>query len=115
MERALSLKSKVTYGRYKDKSVEEIATKNKAVIVKMIKEGYIFSDQVLSKIGMKKKVHNMKVESQVVEHEKDTKVYEKETMRISDIINSLNTLSNVPTDYKQDNQSGNEDSSLMFN
>lgn len=99
MERALSLKSKVSYGRYKDKSVEEIVAKNKAVIMKMIKDGYTFSDQVLKKVGLKKSIHGMKVSTQVVEHEKDTKTYAKDTKRVSEILNSLRTLDNMPSVY----------------
>lgn len=64
-------------------------------ILSFIKKGYSFNDEVLSKVGLKKSIRDVKYTTVIVEHEQCNKVYEKDTMRLGNIIKSLHTIDNL--------------------
>ena len=94
----LKLDNIIEDGRYKGKKVSELAS-NKKVIFELLKNGYNFDDEVLLQAGIKKTVRDIRTRTEVVEHEKDTKVYPKETASISKILNDLETVVNQSQYY----------------
>lgn len=93
MDNSLNLSSKITSGSFKNKTVESILTEdrneNKKIIFNLIKEGFIFSDEVLEYVGIKKKIRNVELKESCVEHEKDTKTYPIDTIKLEKILESL--------------------------
>ena len=87
--------SKIDKGIYKDKKVSFILETDKKYILSLIKEGYMFDNNVLSKAGIKKTIREEKITSIVVDHEVDNKTYEKDTLSISKILNEISTVDNI--------------------
>ena len=95
-------------GKYKGKKVSSVAS-NKKVIFDLLKTGCAFDDEVLEMAGIKKNVHDVKASTEVVEHEKDTKVYPKETESLAKILKEIEVL-NDPTKYYSNESNDNEES-----
>lgn len=89
----LDIKSKVPCGKYKSELVGENLVNDKKEVFSLLKDGYIFTDEVLGKVGIIKKV---RVSSQqcnrVTDHITDNKVYEKDTMSLKNILKSIHTI-----------------------
>jgi len=100
----LKLDNIIEDGKYKGKKVSELIL-NKKVIFELLKNGYNFDDEVLLQAGIKKIVRNIRTRTEVVEHEKDTKVYPKEIASISKILKDLETVVNQ-SQYYDSNSDG---------
>lgn len=100
----LKLDNIIEDGKYNGKKVSELAL-NKKVIFELLKNGYNFDDEVLLQAGIKKTVRDIRTRTEVVEHEKDTKVYPKETASISKILNDLEAVVNQ-SQYYDSNSDG---------
>lgn len=100
----LKLHNIIEDGKYKGKKVSELAL-NKKVIFELLKNGYNFDDEVLLQAGIKKTVRDIRTRTEVVEHEKDTKVYPKESASISKILKDLETVVNQ-SQYYDSNSDG---------
>lgn len=98
----VKLNTVIEDGKYKGKKISELVS-NKKIIFEMLKDGYIFDEEVLIKAGIKKTVRDVKTTNEVVQHEKDTKVYPKETASISKIIRDLETVINQAQYYDTNN------------
>lgn len=110
MTKILNINSEIPSGPYKGKKVNDILSSNKKDIFKLLKEGLLFDDEVLSIAGIKKNIRDVKVEQILVEHEKDTKVYEKETTSLSKILKEIRTIDNVSeSDENSNSQSSDDD------
>lgn len=72
----------------KNVSVSEIMY-DKRSIMSLIRNGYMFDDDVLSQAGIKKIVSQPVTKFEVVEHERDNTVYQKDKESITKIIKSL--------------------------
>ena len=48
-------------GKYKGKKVKDVIKKNKKNIFKLIKDGYVISDEILNQFNIKKEVKNVKI------------------------------------------------------
>ena len=94
----LKLDNIIEDGKYKGKMISELAS-NKKAIFELLKNGYNFDDEVLLQAGIKKTVRDIRTRTEVVEHEKDTKVYPKETVSISKILKDLETVVNQSQYY----------------
>lgn len=88
----LSLESVIDNSLFKNKKVVDIINNNKKDIFKLIKEGYSFDDEVLTLAGIKKCVKEVKTTNQIVEHEKDTKVYEVDKTPLHKILKEISTI-----------------------
>lgn len=92
----LNIYSILDTGKYRGKKVGEMVdNKDKAELFKLIKKGYSFNDEVLSLIGIKKNVRDVKVSQILVDHVKDKKVYQKDTASLSKILKELRTIDNL--------------------
>ena len=98
----LDINSVISDGKFKGRNMSEISKDKKNIFI-LIKEGYQISDDILSKIGIRKNIHDIKFTTQIVEHEKDNKVYPKETMSVSKIIKELETVERQNQFYDTDN------------
>lgn len=76
--------------KYNGKQVGDLI--DKGVIFQMIKKGYMFDDEVLKLSHITKTVRDHRVELIVVDHEKDTKKYKKDTATLKEIIKEIDTL-----------------------
>lgn len=76
--------------KYNGKQVSDLI--DKGSIFQMIKRGYRFDDEVLKLANITKTVHDHRVELVVVDHEKDTKKYKKDTATLKEIIKEIDTL-----------------------
>ena len=76
--------------KYNGKMVGDLI--DKGSIFQMIKKGYQFDDEVLKLSHIKKTIHDHRVELIVVDHEKDTKKYKKDTATLKEIIKEIDTL-----------------------
>ena len=95
MNKALNINSVITSGNYKGKTVKDVLENGKKEIFNLIKQGFLFDDEVLSLAGIKKNVRDVTVENVFVEHEKDNKIYEKETTSLSKILKEIRTIDNI--------------------
>ena len=93
MKQILDLDSKVAFGRGRHKKVSDIIA-NKSAVFKLIKDGYIFSDELLAMAGIKKIVHEPTTTIQIVEHQKDNTVLPKERKNVETICRELYTIEN---------------------
>jgi hypothetical protein len=98
----LDINSIIDDGKFKGKKVSEVI-KDKKKVFSLIKDGFQLSDDVLAKAGIKKNIYNVKVTTQIVEHEKDNRVYPKETMSVSKIIKELETVERQNQFYDSNN------------
>lgn len=103
MLKKLTINSVIENGKYKGYKVKDII-KDKSKAFTIIKEGINLDDEALALAGIKKRVSDVKYSTVVVEHEKDTKVYQKDTQTVDKIINELTTLGNpyAPTTEEED-------------
>lgn len=111
MDRILTLNSRVPEGKYKSTIIGVKLVKDKKEILDLIKKGYTFSPDVLEKAGFVRHVRNVTTSISVVEHEKDNKVYEKDTADVKSIIRSISTLDNgdaISEDYEDNNSINDE-------
>lgn len=95
----LNLDSIIEDGQYKGKKVFDLIS-DKKKIFNLISKGYILSDDVLQKTGIKKNIRDVKTETVIVEHEKDDRVYERDTMSVSKIIKDLETNERINQFYE---------------
>lgn len=77
--------------KYNGKTVAELTEKS-GVILKMLKKGYQFDDEVLAKSRIKKIIRDEKIDLIISDHAKDTKTYKKETASVKDIIKEIDVL-----------------------
>ena len=90
----LGLNDKINYGKMRGGTVEDLVKKEgKSAIFSLIKSGHTFSDEVLSFAGIKKVVHDVHTTTnECFEKETDTKVYEKDTVKLSKILKEINSI-----------------------
>lgn len=88
----LGLKSIIQRGKDKGRKVSDIISKDRKRVFGLIREGFQFDDEVLSAAGIKKTIREEKTVTQIVTHEKDNRVYQKDTMRLDRIISELLTV-----------------------
>ena len=91
----LKLDSTITEGEFKDKTVKEVLECGKKNIFSLIKTGLLFDDEVLSLAGIKKNIRDVKVTQICADHEKDTRVYQKETASLTKILKEIRTIDNI--------------------
>lgn len=82
----------VTFGR-SNRKISDLV-KEKGAIMSLIKSGYDFEDDVLKEAHIKRIIRESNTELTIVDHEKDTKIYKKDTDNLKSILKSINTLSN---------------------
>ena len=114
MNQTLNINSEITSGKYKGKTVGDLVT-DKKIIFTLIKQGVIFDDEVLSKAGIKKIIRDVKVEQILVDHEKDNKVYQKETTSLSKILKEINTIENVTAENEEAKKQEEEKNNIYEN
>ena len=91
-ENLLNLESIIeSSDKYNGKKVEELVQK-KGTIFQMIKKGYRFDDEVLKMANITKTIRDHKTELVIVDHEKDTKKYKKDTASLKEIIKEIDVL-----------------------
>lgn len=56
--------------KYNGKKVSDVINGNKNVLLKLIKKGYDFDDNVLSSCGISRTIRDVRYENIIVEHEK---------------------------------------------
>lgn len=100
--KSLSLNSIINSGKFNKQTVNEVLTNNKRDIFSLIKEGFSFDDEVLKLAGIKKNVKNSTVKNEIVEHDKDTKVYEVDTTPLHKILKEISTIDNYSFYENQD-------------
>lgn len=100
--KSLSLNSIINSGKFNKQTVNEVLTNNKRDIFSLIKEGFSFDDEVLKLAGIKKNVKNSTVKNEIVEHDKDTKVYEVDTTPLHKILKEISTIDNYSFSENQD-------------
>ena len=99
----LNINSKIEGGKYDGKTINSILKSNKKEIFNLIKEGYIFDDEVLALAGIVKKIKSNTFKQIVVDHDSDNKIYEKDTMSVAKIINDISTIDKM--NYKEFDES----------
>ena len=95
MYKTLNINSEITTGIHKGKTVKEVLENGKKEIFSLIKQGFSFDDEVLSLAGIKKNVRDVTIKHVFIEHEKDNKIYEKETTSLSKILKEIRTIDNI--------------------
>ena len=108
MYKELDITSRVPSGKYKSTIVGEKLIKDKKEIFALMKDGYVFSRSVMEKAGFKPKINNVKFTNCVVEHEQETRLYEKDTMVLKNILKSLHTIHNSEIE-ETNNENKNEE------
>lgn len=114
----LNLNSIIDNGVFKNKKVIDIVNNNKKDIFKLVKEGLYFDDEVLALAGIKKTIKNVKTSIQIVEHSKDTKVYEIDKTPLQKILKEISTIEGYSfndgsiKDDNEDNVEFNEDDDI---
>lgn len=94
MNKILTLNDIINVGKNKKILVSDIV-ENKGEILKLIKKGLQFDDEVLEKAHIKKLKRDEKVITIIVPHDKEQKKeYVKDTDSLKTILKSLNTLDN---------------------
>ena len=89
-------------------TVKMVVMNNKKEIFALMKDGYVFSRSVMEEAGFKPKINNVKFTNCVVEHEQETRLYEKDTMTLKNILKSLHTIHNSETE-ETNNENKNEE------
>lgn len=105
----LSLDSTFKKGKYANKSVADLVG-IKGQIFSMIKEGYVFDDEVLKAAHITKVIRDKKVYCRVgcLEPLKDTRMLLVETASMKQILSELNTLEAVGDDVDDRDDSSND-------
>ena len=81
----------ITVGRIKAKTPCEIIKKDRHRILKLIKEGLSFDDEVLKAAGIKKVISNVRMVNSVCDHKQDDKKLPKDKMPLDKILDILST------------------------
>ncbi len=87
--------------KIRTQTIKEIIDEDKKNIFKLIKEGYVFNDDVLIYAHISKNIKNEKFTNVIVEHEKNDKVYEKDKDSVNKILKDILTLENIK-EYKDE-------------
>lgn len=97
MENVLSLNDTINIGKTKIILVSDIV-KVKGKIFDLIKNGFLFDDEVLKEAHITKIIRDVKFSNVFSSHQDESKkTYQKETESLKNILKSLNTLDN-PTE-----------------
>lgn len=85
--------SKVPYGKYKSEKVGDNLVNDKKEIFALLKEGYFFTEEVLNKAGIIRRIKVVPHSSnRITDHIVDKTVYEKDTMSLKNILKSIHTI-----------------------
>lgn len=87
--------------KIRTQTIKEIIDEDKKNIFKLIKEGYVFNNDVLIYAHISKNIKNEKFTNVIVEHEKNDKVYEKDKDSVNKILKDILTLENIK-EYKDE-------------
>lgn len=87
--------------KIRTQTIKEIIDEDKKNIFKLIKEGYVFNNDVLIYAHISKNIKNEKFTNVIVEHEKNDKVYEKDKDSVNKILKYILTLENIK-EYKDE-------------
>ena len=91
-----------TNGRYNGKTVRQIVENNRNEIMRLIKKGYNFGNDVLEAAHIKKSESAHVISNVICEHEKKSgKVYEKDTATMKEILHDINTIDRIIDDFKE--------------
>ena len=91
-----------TNGRYNGKTVRQIVENNRNEIMRLIKKGYNFGNDVLEAAHIKKSESAHVISNVICEHEKKSgKVYEKDTATMKEILHDINTIDRMIDDFKE--------------
>ena len=94
MEKLLTMSDTINVGKNKKVTVESLVP-IKGEIFKLIKKGLQFDDEVLKEAHITKIIRDVKVENEIVSHEKEKKSnYSRETESLKSILKSVNVLEN---------------------
>lgn len=98
MDKIYTMDDVISVGKNDKVMVSDLVEK-KGEIFKLIKNGFLFDDEVLEKAHIKKIIRDVQFKNVVVMHEqeKNRNKYVKETESLKNILKSLNTLDN-PTE-----------------
>lgn len=89
----LDITSKVPYGKYKSEKVGDHLANDKKEIFALLREGYIFTNEVLNKAGIIRKIKVVPHSpNRITDHIVDKTVYEKDTMPLKNILKSIHTI-----------------------
>lgn len=89
----LDITSKVPSGKYKKELVGDNLINDKKEVFSLIREGYRFTEEVLSKVGITRKISVLPHSpNRITDHIVDNKVYEKDTMTLKNILKSIHTI-----------------------
>lgn len=89
----LDITSKVPSGKYKKELVGDNLINDKKEVFSLIREGYRFTEDVLSKVGITRKISVLPHSpNRLIDHVVDNKVYEKDTMTLKNILKSIHTI-----------------------
>ena len=97
----LTLDYVITKGKFKGKTIAEVIDIDRHEIFNMLKKGFYFDDDVLKTAHITRHIRDSKIIHTIIDHKtvKDTKVYPKDTKKVSEIIDSMNYINN---DYDDD-------------
>ena len=107
--KVLSLNSIINGGKFNKQTVNKVLKNNKRDIFSLIKEGFSFDNEVLQMAGIKKNIKNKTIKNEIVEHEKDTKVYEIDTTPLHKILKEISTIDNYSFTESQNKNDENFD------
>lgn len=103
----LEIGSIIDKGEFKGKKVCDILSENKKDIFKLIKEGVVFSNEVLEKAGIKKNIHSISTKCSVVEHDNSELAIKLaiDTIDTTTLIEEL-TIKNIKSSFndKEENE-----------
>ena len=88
----LTLDYVITKGKFKCKTIAEVIDIDRHEIFNMIKKGFYFDDEVLKAAHIIRHIRDSKIIQTIIDRKvvKDTKVYPKDTKKVSEIIDSMN-------------------------
>ena len=88
----LTLDYVITKGKFKGKTIAEVINIDRHEIFNMIKKGLYFDDEVLKAAHITRHIRDGKIIQTIIDRKvvKDTKVYPKDTKKVSEIIDSMN-------------------------
>lgn len=97
----LTLDYVITKGKFKDKTIAEVIDIDRHEIFNMIKKGFYFDDEVLKAAHITCHIRDSKILQTIIDRKvvKDTKVYPKDTKKVSEIIDSMNYANNDYDDF----------------
>lgn len=101
MSKKLNLNSVISKGTYKGKTVEQLIGLKRSEIIEMVKDGYVFEEEVYEKARYKHYVREVSCSNEIVQHQVDNKVYAKDTEKLHKILKGLETINNEPTSEEE--------------